>query len=57
MPFLLKIFITNNFIGRKKGRKGKVGRERQRDSSICKVHFTLVGRQVLTKVLVRRENN
>ena len=57
MPFLLKIFITNNFIGRKKGRKGKGGRHRQKDSSICKVHFTLVGRQVLKKVLVRRENN
>ena len=29
MPFLLKIFITNNFIGRKKGRKVKGGRKRQ----------------------------
>lgn len=57
MPFVLKIFIINNIIGRKKGKKGKVGRERQRDSSICKVHFTLVGWQVLKKVSARRKNN
>lgn len=57
MPFVLKIFITNNIIGRKKGKKGKVGRDRQRDSPICKGHFTLVGWQVLKKVLVRRKNN
>lgn len=57
MPFVLKIFITNNIIGRKKGKKGKVGRERERDLPICKVHFTLVGWQVLKKVSVRRKNN
>lgn len=54
MPFVLKIFIINNIIGRKKGKKERWA-ETERFINMQSTFHSVVGWQVLKKVSARRK--